>query len=37
MQMTDPWLDRISGYKNAEGVFNVDNYTVYMVTNVVCV
>ena len=37
MQRTDPWLDRISGYKNAEGVFNVDNYTVYMVTNVVCV
>ena len=37
MQMTDPWLDRISGYENAKDVFNVDNYTVYMVTNVVCV
>lgn len=37
MQMTDPWLGWVEGYQYDGGKFDVDNFTVYKVTNVVCV
>lgn len=37
MEMTDPWLGWVDGYKADGGKFYVDNQTVYKVTNVVSV
>lgn len=37
MEMTDPWLSWVKGYETYNGKFDVDNYTVYKVTDVVSV
>ncbi|MDE7398927.1 MAG: C39 family peptidase [Oscillospiraceae bacterium] len=35
MEMTDPWLSWVDDYETYGGKFDVDNFTVYKVTNVV--